>query len=150
MRFVLIGGYAGSVRGTGILTKDLDVCCARDDENLIKLAAALTELHATLRGVEESVPLLLDPTTLRNGDSFTFVTDAGALDVLGTPSGTNGFGDLVEAADDMDLGNGVVVKVASVYDLIRMKRASARTKDLLHVEQLAALRDEIEGRPPPG
>ena len=87
--------------------------------------------------------------TLRNGDSFTFVTDAGALDVLGTPSGTSGFDDLEAGADDMDLGDGVIVKVASVDDLIRMKRASARTKDLLHVEQLTALRDEIEGRPPP-
>jgi hypothetical protein len=29
-------------------------------------------------------------------------------------------------------------------DLIRMKRAAARPKDLLAVEELAALRDEID------
>ena len=33
---------------------------------------------------------------------------------------------------------------ASIDDLIRMKRASGRTKDLLHLEHLAALREEIE------
>lgn len=38
------------------------------------------------------------------------------------------------------------VMVASVDDLIRMKRAAGRTKDLLVVEELAALRDELDRR----
>jgi hypothetical protein len=35
------------------------------------------------------------------------------------------------------------VLVASVDDLIRMKRAAGRPKDLLAVEELGALRDEL-------
>jgi hypothetical protein len=38
----------------------------------------------------------------------------------------------------------VTVWVAGLEDLIAMKRASGRLRDLAHLEVLAALRDEIE------
>ncbi len=44
---------------------------------------------------------------LAAGDSFTFRTDAGDLDVLGTPSGTGGFRDLDAGATSYDLGDGL-------------------------------------------
>ena len=66
------------------------------------------------------------------------------VDILGTPSGTTGFEDLDRSATDVDLGDGLVVGDSSLDDLMRMKRASGRTKDLLHLEHLAALREEIE------
>ena len=34
--------------------------------------------------------------------------------------------------------------VASIDDLIRMKRAAGRAKDLIEVEVLAAVRDELQ------
>jgi hypothetical protein len=40
------------------------------------------------------------------------------------------------------------VRVASIEDLIRMKRAAGRPKDLIALEWLAAVRDEIGGPPP--
>ena len=39
----------------------------------------------------------------------------------------------------------MTVRVASIEDLIRMKRAAGRPKDLIAVEWLSALRDEVEG-----
>jgi hypothetical protein len=91
--------------------------------------------------VDEEVPFQLDATTIANGDTFTFVTDAGSLDVLGSPSGTNGFDDLVRTAGDMDL-DGLRVKVCDLEDLLRMKRASGRPKDQIEVEVLTAVREE--------
>lgn len=145
VRFVLIGGLAGRQRGSATVTNDTDICYDRAPDNLERLAGALRDMHATLRGVDEDVPFLLDARTLRNGDSFTFVTDYGAVDVLATPSGTSGYDDLVAGADTMDLG-GFSVQVVALDDLIRMKRAAARPKDRIEVEVLVALRDEIEGR----
>jgi hypothetical protein len=145
VRYVVIGGFAGKLRGSTILTVDVDVCYARDPANLASLAAALGELHATLRGAPEGLPFRLDAKTLANGDAFTFVTDAGDLDVLGTPAGVSGFDELARNATDLDLDD-LVVRVAAIDDLIRMKRASARPRDLAHLEVLMALRDEIDAR----
>jgi len=143
VRFVLIGGYAAAVRGSPVITGDVDICHARDNENLKRLAAALAELGATLRGAPSIVPFRLDVGSLKAGDHFTFTTSAGPLDCLGTPAGTDGFADLDASATDEDL-DGIVVRVASVDDLIRMKRAVGRPQDLIAVEWLAALRDELE------
>lgn len=146
VRFVLIGGFAGSLRGSPIITGDVDVCYARDDDNLERLAEALRSLDARLRGAPPDVPFQLDARTLRAGDHFTFSTSAGAFDILGTPSGTKGFPDLDADATD-EVVDGVTVRVASIEDLIRMKRASGRTKDRIALEWLSAVRDEAAGGP---
>ncbi len=142
VRFVLIGGFAAAIRGSPVITGDVDICYARDDENLERLAAALQQLGATLRGAPSDVPFRLDARTLKAGDHSTFATTAGPLDCLGTPAGTDGFADLDASATDEDL-DGLVVRVASIDDLIRMKRAAGRPQDKIAVEWLAALRDEL-------
>ncbi|HJP89222.1 MAG TPA: hypothetical protein VJ850_09335 [Candidatus Limnocylindrales bacterium] len=142
VRFVLIGGVAARVLGSPSVTRDLDVCYARDRDNLEALSTVLQALHARLRGVPDDVPFRLDARTLAAGDSFTFVTDLGDLDVLATPSGTRGFDDLVRSAMPYDFG-GRNVLVANIDDLIRMKRAAGRPKDLIEIELLGALREEV-------
>jgi hypothetical protein len=145
VRFILIGGYAAIAHGSPILTRDIDVCYARDQGNLERLAGALRQLHAYLRGAPADLPFQLDALTLKAGDHFTFVTDLGSLDILGTPAGTSGFRDLDQDAVDFDI-DGVQMRVASIDDLMRMKLAAGRAKDLVALEWLAALRDEIEKR----
>lgn len=145
VRYVLIGGYGAIARGSPILTGDIDICYARDDENLERLAAALRELSATLRGAPLDLPFQLDAKALEEGDRFTFTTTAGSLDCLGTPTGTQGFADLDQDAGDVDL-KGMTVRVASLEDLIRMKRAAGGPKDIVGLEWLRAIREEIERR----
>ena len=145
VRFVVIGGLAGNLRGTPVVTHDLDVCYARRDDDLVRMAAALELVHARLRVAREAdeVVFPLDERSLRLGDSFTLKTDFGPFDILGTPSGTKGYEDLAAGATTFDLGGNTFVLVASVDDLIRMKRASARTKDIAQLAHLEALREEI-------
>jgi hypothetical protein len=144
VEFVVVGGVAGAAHGSPSVTQDLDVCPRRTVHNLERLALVLTGLHARLRGAEDDVGFVLDARTLGSGDHFTFVTDAGDLDVLGTPAGTDGFDELVGGATPIDVG-GFPVAVASLDALIRMKRAAGRPKDRAELEILGALRDEIEG-----
>jgi len=145
VEYVVIGGFAGDLLGAPLNTNDLDICYERTAENMHRLAAALLELRATLRvaGVDEDLPFLLDAKTLAAGDSFTFDTDAGAVDVLGTPSGTSGFRDLRSKAHAVPIGD-LEVFVVDLADLMRMKRASGRVKDRMHLEVLSALRDTID------
>jgi hypothetical protein len=145
--FIIVGGIAASAHGSPQATFDLDICYQRSHENLERLARALQEMHATLRGAPPDLPFKLDARTLANGDSFTFATDFGDLDCLGTPSGTGGYADLLPNAVDADVF-GVPVKLTGLDDLMRMKRAAGRPKDLLALEILGALRDELDDEPP--
>ena len=144
--YVLIGGLAGELLGAPLGTNDIDVCYRRTTENMHRLAEALGELHAKLRvaGVDEDLPFLLDGRTLAAGDSFTFETDAGDVDLLGTPPGTAGFRDLDAGATAYDLGDGLVVRIVALDDLIRMKEAAGRPKDASHLHVLAELKRTIE------
>ena len=133
VRFVVIGGIAARLLGSPTVTRDTDICYERKPENLERLVSALEELEAMLRGVDEEVPFLLDAKTLAAGDHFTFGTQAGDFDVLGSPAGVEGFDELVQRAKPFDI-DGITVLVASIDDLIRMKRAAGRAKDLIEVE----------------
>lgn len=148
VRYVVIGGLASEFLGAPIGTNDIDICYDRTPENMDRLAAALQELHATLRvaGVDEDLPFVLDGRTIAAGDSFTFRSDAGDLDILATPSGTGGFRDLESDATSYDLGEGLIVRVVSLDDLIRMKEAAGRPKDEAHLHVLAALKERIAKR----
>jgi hypothetical protein len=147
VRYVLIGGLAAKAHGSPTLTVDIDICYDRNRDNLERLAAVLGGLGAVLRGAPADLPFRPDAETLRRSDSFTLRTDLGDLDVLGTPSGTVGFNELDVNANPTELADGLVVRVASLDDLIRMKRAAGRPKDRVELEILGALRDEIEGVP---
>ena len=134
---------AGRLLGSPTLTRDLDICHATDSTNLTALVNVLQRFNARLRGTDRPVPLHLDVRSLARADSFTFTTDAGDLDLLARPAGTEGFEDLVRSAEATDL-DGLTVLVASIEDLIRMKRAAGRPKDLIELEVLGALRDELD------
>jgi hypothetical protein len=64
---------------------------------------------------------------------------------MASPAGAQGYADLAERAILVDF-DGFDVMVASLDDLIRMKQAAGRPKDLIEVEVLGALRDELERR----
>lgn len=143
VRFVVIGGVAANALGSPTATFDLDICYARDGDNLERLAAALKELKAHARGAPLAIPFLLDAKTLKTEASLTFDTDAGALDCLGTPAGTGGYEQLQANALDLEIA-GHTVSVASLEDIIRMKRAAGSPKDRLALETLGALQEEID------
>ncbi|MHB8467652.1 MAG: hypothetical protein ACYDH6_03095 [Acidimicrobiales bacterium] len=142
VHFVVIGGFAGRLWGSPTMTNDVDVCYDRDPANLERLAEALVELGACLRGVDEEVPFLLDARTLADGQNFTFTTALGPLDILGQPAGVKDFNELAVNACEFDLGDGVDVPVCDLDDLIRMKRAAGRPKDRVELEILGAVREE--------
>lgn len=145
VRFVLIGGLAANSWGSPSLTFDIDICYARDPANLERLARALQEAGARLRGAPDDVPFRLDARSLQMGDSFTFKTRLGDVDALGTPTGTLGFEELDRTAVVREVAR-VPVRVAWLPDLIRMKVTAGRPKDLVEAEVLGALLEELESR----
>ena len=135
---MVIGGIAAVLHGSARLTYDLDLCFAADAANLKALGEVLVALDARLRGVDEPVPFVPDAATLRRLEVLTLSTSAGDVDVLARPAGAPSYEALRRRADRYDLGDYAVL-VASVEDLIAMKRAAGRPKDLADVEELEAI-----------
>lgn len=145
--FVVVGGVAVIVQASPRFTKDLDICYATEQANLDRLGAVLIELGARLRGVEEDVPFVPDGLTLRRTQMLTLTTLDGDIDLLVDPDGSPGYGTLRRNASRVDL-DGVTVLVASIDDMIAMKRAAGRPQDLVDLESLEIARRR--GRRKPG
>jgi hypothetical protein len=136
--FVVIGGIAAVIHGSAAITRDLDIAYAPDGENLDRLAQVLVDLGARLRGVTDDVPFVPDGRTLRRTRVLTLDTPDGGLDLLAQPDGLPDYEILRERAPSADL-DGIVVRIASLEDLIAMKKAAGRPKDLVAVEELEAI-----------
>ena len=137
--FVVIGGIAAVAHGSAAFTQDLDIAYAPEEENLERLGAVLVALGARLRGVTDDVPFIPDGRTLRRTRVLTLDTPDGPLDLLAGPDGAPAYAELRERAVKETVA-GVEVMIASLDDLIAMKKAAGRRKDLVAVEELEAIR----------
>jgi hypothetical protein len=137
--FVVVGGIAMVLHGSARITQDLDICYAADQANLDLLGAALVDLDAKLRGVDEDLPFVPDGETLRQTMILTLSTEHGPIDLLAQPSGAPSYEDLRRSAARLDL-DGVGVLVASLDHLESMKRAAGRPKDLIDLEEIGTIR----------
>ena len=142
--FVVIGGVAVVVQASPRFTRDLDISYATDTANLERLGALLVDLDARLRGAEEDVPFTPDAGTLRHTQMLMLTTRDGDLDLLVDPPGSPGYPALRRHADIVDL-DGASVRIASLEDLIEMKRAAGRPQDEIDLESLEVARSRIRG-----
>jgi predicted nucleotidyltransferase len=136
--FVVIGGVAVIAQGYVRNTEDLDICYSPSHDNLDALAGVLLDLDARLRNIDEEIPFVPDARTLRRTQILTLDTREGGLDLLVDPSGSPGYAALKAHADRIDF-DGIVVLIASVADLLSMKRAAHRPKDEADIEALTAI-----------
>lgn len=135
--YLTIGAWAVIAHGYVRATTDIAFVARLDEQNMVRLATALSELNARLRGVDAE-KLDIDPTDpqeLIRGASFTMDTDAGPLDFLNDVPGAAEYDTMRSRARKVHAG-GVTVWVVGYEDLMRMKEASGREQDLLDVHQL--------------
>jgi hypothetical protein len=145
VRFVLIGGLAAQAHGSPSLTFDVDVCFDLDGDNLDRLAGVLLDLAAIRRQMPDGIVAPIDARALRAGDVFTLRTRLGDLDLLAHPEPSLDYAKLATHAIRIEYF-GVDILVASLDDLMAMKRAAGRPKDLIELEILGALREQIDRR----
>ena len=148
VKFVLIGGVAANLQGSATVTFDTDICYDREEGNIEKLVALLKKLGAELRvggtSDDEPLPFQLNARSIQAGGNFTFKTDLGDLDCIAWPGGTFDFDKLAKKARMIDLGD-FKVAVASIDDLLLMKRKAGRAKDvaqILELEEIKRIQEE--------
>lgn len=137
--YVVVGGVAVVVQAHARFTDDLDICYATDRANLSRLGEVLVELGATLRGIDVDVPFVPDGRTLRGTQTLCLNTPFGGLDLLAQPEGAPRYERLRARAEVVEIA-GVAVPVASIDDMIAMKRAAGRPQDLIDVDALEIAR----------
>ena len=140
VKFVIIGGVAARLHGTGHATIDIDICPSTDDANLSSLTAALQELGARLRveGHSDGVPFDPHADMLRQVTTMTLITEHGPLDLCFAPTGfPDGYASLTEHASIIVVG-AVDLPVASLQDVVTSKRAAGRPKDIVALPPLEA------------
>jgi hypothetical protein len=71
-------------------------------------------------------------------------TPAGDIDLLVEPDGAPSYDTLRERADVMEL-SGRSVRIASIEDMLAMKRAAGRPQDLADIESLEVARELGKG-----
>jgi hypothetical protein len=133
--FVVIGGVAVAAQGYGRSTRDLDIVYATNAANLERLGKVLVELGARLRGVREQVPFVPDARTLKRTQILTLDTPLGGIDLLVDPDGADRYEAMRERALVVNL-DGIELHIASIEDLLSMKRAAGRPQDVADVDAL--------------
>jgi hypothetical protein len=130
VRYVVIGGLAAALYGSGTVTFDVDVVPDTAPENLTRLSAALDELDARIRvnGIEGGLPFDRDAGSLGSMEVVNLVTKHGDLDVTFHPSGISSFSEWDVHAEKAE-ALGAHFRLASLADVIRSKEAAGRPKD---------------------
>ncbi len=129
--YVVIGGFARVVHGSGELTRGLDIVPSLREDNLRHLANALEDVGAPRAALEA-----LQADELAEGEPLTVPTNAGRLRVVPRPWGTRGYDDFRIRANRENLGHGLRPQIASTIDLVRMLEASTRPRDLERLQRL--------------
>ncbi len=149
VEFVIIGGVAGALHGSPVATYDVDVMAPLDEVNLLRILAAVRDIHPTHRMRPDKLPLpdVIDHR-LRGIRNLYLLTDLGILDILGELPEVGSFEELKSRSIEMDVG-GFVCRVLDLDSLIATKKAANRLKDQASIHHLLAIRRMRNAEPMP-
>lgn len=144
MDFVVIGGVAATLQGSDQITQDLDIAHEHSSANLERLVDALLELDATRITVPGA---FTEPRVEDLANRIEqFVSPIGNIDLFFDARSIGGYADIIDAADEISLGDGVTIQVASIDHIIQSKAGSGRDKDPNHIRSLERLKELLAKR----
>ena len=148
VEYVLVGGVAGRLQGAATTTQDIDIMPDPSPENLRRLAAALSDLETRKKSGSTSFETHneVDPMEFRTAEISSFDTRYGAIDVLMVLPGVGTF-DAVRPHARQYEWQGIIIKTASLDDIITSKKTADRAKDWQSMEALREARDRLRERP---
>jgi hypothetical protein len=129
IEFVVVGGVAALLDGAPVNTFDVDVVHSREAANIARLLQVLEDLDAVYRIQPER---RLRPTAghLASRGHQNLLTRYGPLDLLGTIGRDLGYEELIPHSVEMEIGEGIRVRVLDLETLIAIKEELAGEKDL--------------------
>jgi hypothetical protein len=137
--FVIVGGFAGVVHGSSMVTRDLDICATIDENSVAKLRLALCELNPVHRmNLGANISFLDSPKDTRGLNNIYLTTTLGVVDILSEVPPVGGFAMVKSRSIEISI-YGYKCRVICVEDLIKIKGSMKRPKDLQMHEELKAI-----------
>ncbi len=134
VEFVLVGGFAAVAHGVTLVTRDVDICCRFSEPNLLRIQAAVADLHPVHRS-RPDLPLQLTPAQCAGLKNLYLKTDLGVVDCLGEVLGVGDFDAVRQNSVEVELPAGNC-RIIDIETLIRAKEAMNRDHDRITVKQL--------------
>jgi hypothetical protein len=147
--FVVVGGFAGVLHGSALVTRDLDICAVLTPENIERLRATLKDLNPCHRMTPQRLSFLTVPGLGESVANLYLETDWGVVDILSSIAGVGDFESIKGNSEAFDIA-GRSCRLISLPDLVRAKEAMGREKDLLAAKELraiAAMREKSKSGP---
>lgn len=129
VEFILVGGLAAVINGAPVNTFDVDVVHARNQDNVARLLPLLEELDAIFR-IQPARKLKPNASHLSSPGHQNLITRYGPLDLLGTIGDNLGYEDLLPHSTEVDVGEGLRIRVLNLETLIKIKEELGGEKDL--------------------
>ncbi len=144
---VVVGGVAGVLHGSRLVTEGLGLCAPLSTPNLTRLLAALGDSNPRFRMTPDRRVLPSDPSALAGYRNLYLITDLGQIDILSEITGVGDYAEVSKHTVSVDLG-GFTCRILDLDTLIVAKSVLKSQKDLQAVLELKALRERIQGGSP--
>lgn len=128
VKFLVVGGLAAVLNGAPVHTYDIDLVHCRDVANIARLLPVLADLDAVFR-IQPERRLRPGASHLASSGHLNLITHHGPLDLLGTIGRGLSYEDLLPHCVQMDIAEGVSVRVLDLATLIALKEELADEKD---------------------
>ena len=125
----MVGGVAAVLEGVPVDTFDLDIVHSRESRNVARMRTALEALEATYRTPGDR-KLKPDQSHLSSPGRQLLTIRFGALDVLRTIGRSHSYDDLLPHTVEMELSDGLRVRILDLETIIAIKEEVGGDKDL--------------------
>jgi predicted nucleotidyltransferase len=139
VEFIVVGGLAAVLNGAPVHTYDVDVVFLREPGNIERILSALEDMDAIFR-MQLDRRLRPNQSHVSAGGHLLLHTRFGPFDLLGTIGEGLAYDDLLSQSTEMDIGQGLRVRVLNLETIIAIKEQLRRDKD---VAVLAILRQTL-------
>jgi len=143
--FVVVGGFAGVLHGSTLVTRDLDVCVVLGAENVARLREVFRDLKPRHRFSSPKLSFLDNPEPGVALNNIYLETELGPIDLLGSIKGVGDFERVHAESIEIELF-GRRCRVISIEALIQAKDAMGREKDLIASKELRAIAEKQKPR----
>jgi predicted nucleotidyltransferase len=146
--FILVGGLAAVLNGAPVNTFDVDIVHSRDTANVARILPVLEALDAIFR-MQPERRLRPNASHLASAGHLNLITRYGPLDLLGTIGNNLSYEDLVPRSVELDVAEGLRIRVLDLETLIAVKEELRGEKDLAVLPILRRTLEEKRNRRPP-